>query len=161
MRDYTFNLDTTPLRQHRLYAHALNDDELKVADAKKLIRRFEERFLTDWYWDLFERGYRPSCRRLTGFKGDRHWRNATLRFYVRSPEIPFFGEEASRLCAWTPILYSSVKAEGTSQRTDFRYFLNGKEYREWDLPDFANEFAKLVELNSGFIPGRVTIDQFF
>ncbi|SRR5216683_2522583 len=160
MKEYKFDLTETPLRLHRLYAYASSDEELRVASAKKLIHRFEERFLGLAHFDRFERRYVMKYKRLKGFEGDFWWGNATLRFSVCSPEIPFFGEEASRLCDWTPIIYSSCSKGRPT--TPLRYFLNGKEYSDWNVPpDVADKFSKLTELNSGFIPKRLTIDQFF
>jgi len=159
MNEYKFDLHETPLREHRLFAYASSDDELLAASAKKLILLFEERFLGEYCWRASEGRNRMRYNRLKGFRGDFYWRNGTLRFCVRTPELPFFGEEASRLCTCMPIVYSSVCHQ--SGITPFRYFLSGREYREAEIPgEYAKGFAVLTQLKSGFIPERITIDQF-
>lgn len=154
---YRFRSKDCPRRYHYLCAYAASDDELQVACPQVIIEAFEKRYMVEYRWDPYERRDVKIERRLLGFRGAGKWGNGTLLFSVRSPEIPFFGEEASRLCPTAPIMYWSVADGGTPRR----FFLKGKELGRDEIPaTHEAQFAKLVELKSGYIPGRLTIDSF-
>jgi hypothetical protein len=156
---YKFHRKEVSRRQHWLCAYASSDEALQIADARTLIESFEERFLVEFQWDPIARRNCPIVRRLLGFRGARQWCNGTLSFSIRSPEIPYFSAEASRLCPTIPIMYWTSSADGGTPR---RFFLKGKELAHEEIPtSHEAQFEKLVELRTGYIPGRITIDSFF
>jgi len=156
---YRFRSQACSRRYHYLCAYAASDDELQVACPQVIIDAFEKLYMVDRRWDPYARRNVTIERRLLGFRGARQWVNGTLVFSIRSPEIPFFGAEASRLCPGIPIMYRST-SENVGTRCCF--FLEGKELTEQKIPaTHQARFAKLIELRSGYIPGRLTIDSFF
>ena len=74
MKEYKFDLTETPLRLHRLYAYASSDEELRVASAKKLVPRFEERFLGLSHFEAIGRT----------FMSIRHQRTLTLKIGLKT-----------------------------------------------------------------------------
>ena len=156
--EYRFSSKQCSRRYHLLCAYAASDEELQIATPAVIIEAFEKQFMVELRWDPFARRNVKVERRLLGFRGSRAWSNATLLFSVRSPEIPFFGVEASRLCPSVPIMYWSFAPEAATPR---RFFLSGQEFCKSELPAaYREKFAKLEELKSGYIPGRLTIDSF-
>lgn len=136
-------------REHQLWAYATSDDELQVARPKIIIEAFERGHM----------GHNAKvARRLLGFSGMRLWANGTLHFTIRSPDVPFFGAEASRLCLDVPIMYRSI-ADNTG--TPFRFFVSGREFNRAEIPPvYREKFTKLEEVRSGFIPGGSTLDAY-
>lgn len=149
----------TPLRLHRLFAHAASDDELRVATSKALILRFEKMFRGERYWDANQRRNFTRYKRLKRFSGDLEWKHATMRFFVRSPDLPYLGFDASRLCPTAPIVYSSCcTVDGPSQR---RYFWEGKEVLNCKCPpNIARKFVEILKANMGVVPNELTLANF-
>ena len=155
---YCFSSKECTRREHQLWAHAVSDDELQVARPKVIIETFEKAYMVEYRWDPQQRRNLQVGRRLLGFRGMRLWGNGTLHFSVRSPEISFFGAEASRLCPDVPIMYRSI---ADNRGTPFRFFVGGREFTRAEIPLMHREkFTKLEEVRSGFIPGRVTLDAY-
>jgi len=157
MSECQFDRYRTPLRIHKIYAYAPGEGQLPPG--KVLITLYEEQFLGERYRDNSGK----SCiryKRLQGFKrGMAVHGHGTIRFSVRSPELPYFGSTTSQFCKNTPVLYSSSCTE--TGPTPFRYFLNGLELSPSNIPpEHAIGFDVLLELKMGFVPGRITIDQF-
>lgn len=155
---YRFRSKDCPRRHHYLCAYADSDDQLQAAIPKVIIEAFQEQHMTERVWSPHKNRKVTIVRRLVGFKGDRRWVNGTLNFSIRSPELPFLGAEASRLCPDVPIMYWSVAENAGTPR---RFFLNGEELDRDAIPhEYAEKFALLEEKRTGFIPGRLTIDAF-
>jgi hypothetical protein len=139
---YRFPITKSALRQHCLASNLQIDTNPRRPSSKKLILDLEEQFMK-----VQEGTWHSRTRRLKGFRGDYYWKNGLLRFWVRSPEIPFFGLDASRLCKDLPIVYWSRPIEGPE--TAKRYFYAGYELsvlpRELRGP-FAR-VARVIETN--------------
>jgi hypothetical protein len=111
-----------------------------LPSSKKLIWDFEESFLKvqDPKWHYWR------TRRLKGFRGEYWWKDGRIKFSVRSPEIPFFGQRASFLRPDIPIAYSSSSEVGPSPT---RFFLGGKEYPLSDIDGALK--AQFIEIADG------------
>lgn len=157
--NYKFRSKDCSRRHHWLWAYATSDKELQLATAKTIIEAFEKQYMVERRWDPYMRRNIKFERRLLGFSGRRFWKGGMLYFSIRSPDIPFFGAEASRLCREVPIVYwSAADNEGTPLQ---RFFLSGREFERGSIPvPYKAKFEKLVRLRSGYIPGYLTLDAF-
>jgi hypothetical protein len=149
-----FDLSCTPLRQHRICAYGA-----RLPEPKTLIKAYEEANLI--YYKYYSDKRVQKYWRLAGF--DRRFAfhgGSTIQFMVRSPELPFFGRETSRICSDTPIVYWSHCME--TGPTAFRFFLNGQEFEPHALPQgYSQQFEQLRERKSGIHPERSTVENFF
>ena len=148
---YEFDFDAAPLREHRLYAYAYSAENLRGISSWNLIRLFEN-FYRFPRFDPVRREWR--IKHLKGFFGDYFWADATLRFGVRGPDIPFFGLIASQQCKGVPFLYTSC-ALGVGQPTEPRYFYNGEELFRGTPEHLAKKYAELEKAGRGVICGGV------
>jgi hypothetical protein len=147
-----FSSKSCSLREHEMWAFAASDGALQVARPPVLKESFEKEQMVERRWNQHQRRNRKVQHRLHGFGGMRFWAYGMVRFSVCSPDLPFFGAEASRLCPDVPIMYRSLADNG---RTPWRFFVGGREFDRGVIPPtFEEKFAKLEQLGSGFVLDR-------